>query len=60
VASGARRSVAGATVFVLLGGGVLFLAIPKVMATVVAVTCFWLGLSAAWHFRQRRRLTADD
>ena len=57
VASGARRSIAGATVFALLGGGVLFVAIPKVMATIVAVTCFWLGGTAAWHFHQRRRLT---
>jgi hypothetical protein len=60
VASGARRSIAGATVFALVGGGVLFLAVPKVMATILAVTCFWLGATAAWHFYQRRRLTADD
>ncbi|MBI4503489.1 MAG: cardiolipin synthase B [Gemmatimonadetes bacterium] len=60
VASGARRSIAGATVFSLLGGGVLFLTLPKVMATILAVTCFWLGGSAAWHFYQRRRLTSDE
>jgi len=60
VASGARRSIAGATVFALVGGGILFLAIPKIMATILAVACFWLGGTAAWHFHQRRRLTADE
>ena len=60
VASGARRSIAGATVFSLVGGGVLFLTLPKVMATIFAVTCFWLGGSAAWHFYQRRRLSSDE
>jgi cardiolipin synthase len=60
VASGARRSIAGATVFALIGTGVLFLTLPKVMATILAVACFWLGGSAAWHFYQRRRLSTDE
>jgi cardiolipin synthase len=60
VASGARRSIAGATVFALVGGGILFLTLPKIMATILAVTCFWLGGSAAWHFYQRRRLSSDE
>jgi hypothetical protein len=60
VASGARRSIAGATIFALIGGGVLLIALPKVMATVLAVTCFWLGGTAAWHFSQRRRLSSDE
>jgi hypothetical protein len=30
------------------------------MATILAVACFWLGGSAAWHFYQRRRLSTDE
>ncbi len=60
VAAGARRSIAGATIFALVGSGVLFLALPRIMATLFAFACFWLGGTAAWHFYQRRRLTADE
>jgi phosphatidylserine/phosphatidylglycerophosphate/cardiolipin synthase-like enzyme len=53
VAAGARRSIAGATVFGLLGAGVLFLALPRAVAYVLAVACFWLAASAAWRFLRR-------
>jgi cardiolipin synthase len=56
VAAGARRSLAGATVFALAGVGALLLVLPRQMAYILAFVAFWLGGSAAWHFlREHRR-----
>ncbi len=54
VAGGARRSIGGALVFGSLGAGVLFLAVPTIMAYVLAAASFWLGGVAAWEFLRRR------
>ncbi len=54
VAGGARRSIGGALVFTFLGIGALFLALPRIMAYVLAVLAFWLGGLAAWEFLRRR------
>jgi hypothetical protein len=59
VASAARRSLAGATVFTLLGAGVLLLALPRQMAYLLAFIAFWLAGSAAWHFLRSRRHRDD-
>ncbi len=59
VAGGARRSVAGAIIFTLLGSGVLLIAVPRVMAYALAVVCFWLGGAAVWQFLERRRHWED-
>ncbi|MBI4420870.1 MAG: cardiolipin synthase B [Gemmatimonadetes bacterium] len=59
VASGARRSLAGATVFGLVGVGVLFLTLPHVMAYLLAFICFTVGGRAAWLFVKRRRETDE-
>jgi cardiolipin synthase len=55
VASGARRSIAGAVLFTALGSAALFLALPRVMAWVVATASFLLALGAARHILARRR-----
>ncbi len=55
VAAGARRSIAGAITFASVGGGVLFLTLPRVMAYVLAAASFALGLTAMWRYLQRRR-----
>jgi cardiolipin synthase len=55
VVGGARRSLAGAVVFTLLGSGVLFVALPRVMAYGLAVFCFGLAGAATWQFLERRR-----
>jgi cardiolipin synthase len=59
VAAGARRSVAGAITFASLGTGVLFLTLPRLMAYVLAILSFALGLTAAWQYLQRRRHWTD-
>lgn len=59
VAAGARRSVAGAITFASLGTGVLFLTLPRLMAYVLAMLSFALGLTAAWQYLQRRRHWTD-
>jgi hypothetical protein len=55
VASGARRSIAGAVFFTALGSAALFLALPRVMAWVVAIVSFVLALGAARHILARHR-----
>jgi cardiolipin synthase len=55
VASGARRSIAGAVLFTALGAGALFLALPRLMAYAVAFVSFLLALGAARHILARRR-----
>jgi cardiolipin synthase len=55
VAEGAQRSIAGAVAFTFVGGGLLFLALPNVMAYALAVACFGLGAVAAARYLQRRR-----
>ncbi len=59
VAAGARRSVAGAVTFASIGTGVLFLTLPRLMAYVLAILCFTLGMTAAWQYLQRRRHWRD-
>lgn len=55
VAEGAQRSIAGAVAFTFVGGGLLFLALPNVMAYALAVACFVLGAAAAARYLKRRR-----
>jgi cardiolipin synthase len=55
VASGARRSILGAVLFVALGAGALFLAVPEVMGYLVAGASFVLALGAARHILARHR-----
>jgi cardiolipin synthase len=55
VAGGARRSITGAVFFVSLGLGALFVLLPRIMAYAVAAAAFWLSVSAAWQYFQRRR-----
>jgi cardiolipin synthase len=54
VARGARRSIAGALLFVSLGAGVLFVALPRMMAYALAAASFGLAALAAWEFLRRR------
>jgi len=54
VAGGARRSIAGAVIFLSVGAGALFLALPRVMAYALAVISFSLAAGAASQFLQRR------
>jgi cardiolipin synthase len=54
VAVGARRSILGAAIFLSMGVGVLFLALPRFTAYTVAAISFWLAGSAVWHFFHRR------
>jgi cardiolipin synthase len=54
VAGGARRSVGGALVFASVGTGILLLALPRLMAYLLAGAAFWLGAVAAWAFLRRR------
>ncbi len=56
VAGGARRSILGAVVFVLIGWGVLLLALPRITAYVLAAISFWLAGAAGWHFVRLRRI----
>jgi len=56
VAEGARRSIAGATVFGLMGIGLLLVALPQVMAYFLAFLCFTFAGSAAWTFLRERRI----
>lgn len=55
VAGGARRSVAGAVLFVAVGVGALLVAVPRVMAYSLAALCLWLAAGAAGQFFRRRR-----
>lgn len=58
VAGGARRSIAGALLFGLLGTGVLLLTLPRVMAYALAGGAFLLAfLGAAHEFLRWRRRT---
>jgi cardiolipin synthase A/B len=52
---GTRRSLLGFGAFGLAGVGVLFLTLPKLLGTIVAVGCFWLSVTALVAFFQRRR-----
>jgi cardiolipin synthase len=55
VAGGARRSLVGAFLFAVIGAGALFLAIPDVMAYVVAAGCFALAGLAIGRLIESRR-----
>lgn len=59
VAGGARRSIAGALLFGFLGSGVLLLALPRVMAYVLAGGAFLVALLGAAHEFLRWRRRAD-
>jgi len=59
VAQGAQRSIAGAVAFTFVGGGILLLALPNVMAYALAVVCFGLGIAAALRYLQRRQEFKD-
>jgi len=59
VAHGAQRSIAGAVTFTFIGGGLLLLALPNIMAYGLAVVCFGLGLAAALRYLQRRQEFKD-
>jgi cardiolipin synthase len=50
LASGARRTIAGAVLFGSVGVGVLFALAPRVMAYLVAFTCFTVAANAGRHF----------
>ncbi|GBD31602.1 Major cardiolipin synthase ClsA [bacterium HR33] len=54
VAGGARRSIAGALLFVSAGVGALFLAAPRFMGYLVAFALLWIGVGAARQFAARR------
>lgn len=54
VASHARRSVFGPISAIFLALGVLFVAVPRESAYVVAVLCAWLGLGAGREAFRRR------
>jgi cardiolipin synthase len=54
VAGGARRSIAGAVLFVSAGVGALFLAAPRLMGYLAAFAFFWIGVGAARQFAARR------
>lgn len=54
VAGGARRSIAGAVLFVSAGVGTLFLAAPRLMGYLAAFAFFSIGVGAARQFLARR------
>lgn len=55
VAVGARRSIAGALLFLSVGAGVFALFAPRVLASLVAFISFTLAGRAIWNFLWRRR-----
>jgi hypothetical protein len=55
VAGGARRSIAGALLFALVGWGVLLLTLPRIMAYLLAALAFLLAGGGAWHVFVRWR-----
>lgn len=59
VAGGARRSLAGAALFVTLGAAALLVALPRVMAYILAAASFMLSIGAAVEFFRRRRIRRD-
>jgi cardiolipin synthase len=59
VAQGAQRSIAGAVAFTFLGVGLLFVALPNVMAYALAVVSFGFGLVAVARYLQRRQDVRD-
>lgn len=52
--TGARRSIYGPLALLLTGIGALFYFLPKVTATVAAVICLWLAVSAGREALRRR------
>lgn len=54
VAGGARRSIAGAFVFTFVGAGALLIALPRIMAYLLAVVSFSLAGGAVAQYLERR------
>jgi len=59
VAGAARRSIGGAIAFAAVGVGVLFIALPRVMAYLLAAMAFWLAVVAVWEGMRRRAYRGD-
>ncbi len=59
VTGGARRSIAGAFIFTTIGIGLLLLALPRIMAYVLAAGAFALAFGGAHAFLSRRRARED-